>query len=82
MRGTAGIPGQGDAAAPACGDNEGTMTYLATGQAWRRIAGSQNALALAGAVLALAAFGQAVAEGLTHTVNAASSGSAPYAIAL
>jgi signal transduction histidine kinase len=58
------------------------MTYLATGPTWRRIAGSRNALALAGAVLALAAFGQAVAQGLTHTVNAASTGSAPYAIAL
>jgi signal transduction histidine kinase len=58
------------------------MTYLATGPTWRRIAGSQHALALAGAVLALAAFGQAVAQGLTHTVNAATTGSAPYAIAL
>jgi signal transduction histidine kinase len=58
------------------------MTYLATEPTWRRIAGSRNALALAGAVLALAAFGQAVAQGLTHTVNAASTGSAPYAIAL
>jgi signal transduction histidine kinase len=58
------------------------MTYLASGPTWRRIAGWHNAPALAGAVLALAAFGQAVAQGLTHTVNAATTGSAPYAIAL
>ena len=59
------------------------MTSMATGQTWRRIAGSPNALALAGALLALAAFGQAIAQALSHTVNAADvGGSVPYAVAL
>ena len=54
------------------------MTSMATGRTWRRIAGSPNALALAGALLALAAFGQAIVQGLAHTVNAADAGgSAP-----
>jgi len=52
------------------------------GRTWRRIAGSPNAQALAGALLALAAFGQALVEGLTHTVNASDTGSAPHVIAL
>jgi signal transduction histidine kinase len=60
----------------------GTMAGMATGLTWRRIAGSPNALALAGALLALAAFGQAMVEGLTHTVNASDTGSAPQVIAL
>ena len=59
------------------------MTSMATGRTWRRIAGSPNALALAGALLALAAFGQAIAQALNHTVNAVDvGGSAPYAVAL
>jgi signal transduction histidine kinase len=55
---------------------------MATGLTWRRIAGSPNGLALAGALLALAAFGQAMVQGLTHTVNASDTGSAPQVIAL
>ena len=55
---------------------------MATGLTWRRIAGSPSALALAGALLAVAAFGQAMVEGLTHTVNASDTGSAPEVIAL
>jgi signal transduction histidine kinase len=55
---------------------------MATVLAWRRIAGSPNALTLAGALLALAAFGQAMVQGLTHTVNASDTGSAPQVIAL
>jgi signal transduction histidine kinase len=55
---------------------------MATGLTWRRIAGSPNTLALAGALLALAAFGQAMVQGLTHTVNASDTGSAPQVIAL
>jgi signal transduction histidine kinase len=55
---------------------------MATGLTWRRIAGSPNALALAGALLAVAAFGQAMVQGLTHTVNASDTGSAPEVIAL
>ena len=39
------------------------MTSMATGRTRRRIAGSPSALALAGALLALAAFGQAIAQG-------------------
>ena len=59
------------------------MTSMATGRARRRIAGSPSALALAGALLALAAFGQAIAQGLGHTVNATDvGGSAPYTVAL
>jgi signal transduction histidine kinase len=59
------------------------MTSMATGRTRRRIAGSPNALAWAGALLALAAFGQAIAQALNHTVNAADvGGSAPYAVAL
>ena len=59
------------------------MTSMATGRTRRRIAGSPSALALAGALLALAAFGQAIAQGLGHTVNAADvGGSAPYTVAL
>jgi signal transduction histidine kinase len=59
------------------------MTSMATGQTRRRIAGSPSALALAGALLALAAFGQAIAQGLSHTVNATDiGGSAPYTVAL
>jgi signal transduction histidine kinase len=58
------------------------MTSMATGQTWRRIAGSPNALSLAGALLAVAAFGQAIVQGLTHTVNASDTGSAPQVIAL
>jgi len=53
------------------------------------MAGPPHAPALAGALLALAAFGQAVAQGLAHSVNANAPGSAaspggnvPYAIAL
>src|ERR1700733_2215021 len=60
----------------------GTMAGVATGLTWRRIAGSPNALALAGALLAVAAFGQAMVQGLTHTVNASDTGSAPEVIAL
>jgi signal transduction histidine kinase len=55
---------------------------MATGLTWRRIAGSPNALALAGALLALAAFGQAMVQGLAYTVNAADTGSAPQVISL
>jgi signal transduction histidine kinase len=55
---------------------------MATGLTWRRIAGSPNALALVGALLAVAAFGQAMVQGLTHTVNASDTGSAPEVIAL
>jgi signal transduction histidine kinase len=58
------------------------MTSMATGQTWRRIAGSPNALSLAGALLAVSAFGQAIVQGLTHTVNASDTGSAPQVIAL
>ena len=59
------------------------MTSMATGRTRRRIAGSPSALALAGALLALAAFGQAIAQGLSHTVNATDvGGSAPYTVAL
>src|ERR1700722_16916069 len=58
------------------------MAGMATGLTWRRIAGSPNALALAGGLLAVAAFGQAMVEGLTHTVNASDTGSAPEVIAL
>jgi len=56
---------------------------MATGRTWRRLAGPPHARALAGGLLALAAFGQAVAQGLTHTVNLADTGgNAPYTIAL
>src|ERR1700684_2309660 len=58
------------------------MAGMATGLTWRRIAGSPNALTLAGALLALAAFGQAMVQGLTHTVNASDTGSAPQVVAL
>ena len=59
------------------------MTCIATGPSWRRIAASPHALALAGALLALAAFGQAIGQGLTHSVNLADAGGvAPYTIAL
>jgi signal transduction histidine kinase len=65
------------------------MTTIATGLTWRRLAGSPNALALAGALLALAGFGQALVQGLAHNVNGTAPGSAaniggnvPYAIAL
>ena len=59
------------------------MTSMATGPTRRRIAGSPSALALAGALLALAGFGQAIAQGLSHTVNATDvGGSAPYTVAL
>jgi signal transduction histidine kinase len=59
------------------------MTSMATGRTRRPIAGSPSALALAGALLALAAFGQAIAQGLSHTVNATDvGGSAPYTVAL
>jgi signal transduction histidine kinase len=59
------------------------MTSMATGRTRRRIAGSPSALALAGALLALAGFGQAIAQGLSHTVNATDvGGSAPYTVAL
>ena len=59
------------------------MTSMATGRTRRRIAGSPSALALAGALLALAGFGQAIAQGLSHTVNATEvGGSAPYTVAL
>ncbi len=59
------------------------MTSMATGRTRRRITGSPSALALAGALLALAAFGQAIAQGLSHTVNATDvGGSAPYTVAL
>ena len=64
------------------------MTSMATGRT-RWIAGSPNALAWAGALLALAAFGQAIAEGLLHSVNgtapgspASPGGNVPYTIAL
>jgi signal transduction histidine kinase len=55
---------------------------MTTGLTWRRIAGSPNVLALVGALLAVAAFGQAMVQGLTHTVNASDTGSAPQVIAL
>src|ERR1700723_804077 len=58
------------------------MAGMATGLTWRRIAGSPNALALAGAPPSVAAFGQAMVQGLTHTVNASDPGSAPEVIAL
>src|ERR1700722_19914735 len=59
------------------------MTTMPTGRTGRRIAGSPSALALAGALLALAGFGQAIAQGLSHTVNATDvGGSAPYTVAL
>ncbi len=59
------------------------MTSMATGRTRRRSAGLPSALALAGALLALAAFGQAIAQGLSHTVNATDiGGSAPYTVAL
>jgi signal transduction histidine kinase len=65
------------------------MTTIATGPTWRRLAGSPNAPALAGALLALAGFGQALVQGLAHNVNGTAPGSpaniggnVPYAIAL
>ena len=66
LRGTARYPARGTRPVrPA-----GTMRdddFMATGRTRRRIAGSPSALALAGALLALAAFGQAIAQGLSHT---------------
>src|ERR1700722_18438526 len=58
------------------------MAGMATGLTWRGLVGSPNALTLAGALLALAAFGQAMVQGLTHTVNASDTGSAPQVVAL
>ncbi len=58
----AGIPGPGDAAGLACGDND----YMATGWA-QRIAAAPRSLTTVGVVLALAALGQAVAQALTPT---------------
>jgi signal transduction histidine kinase len=59
------------------------MTYAATGRTWRRIAAAPHAPAVTGALLALAAFGQAIAQGLTRSVNMADTGgNAPYTIAL
>ena len=65
------------------------MTSIATGPAWRRLARTAPTPALAGGLLALAAFGQALAQGLSHTVSgsapgspASPGGSAPYVIAL
>jgi signal transduction histidine kinase len=56
---------------------------MATGLAWRRIAGRPNALALAGALLALAAFGQAIAQAVSKGAAAPGDGDvALYAVAL
>ena len=56
---------------------------MATGLTWRRIAGPPNALALAGALLALAAFGQAIAQAVSKGAAApADGGIALYAVAL
>jgi signal transduction histidine kinase len=56
---------------------------MAIGRTWRRIAGSQNALALAGALLALAAFGQAIAQAFAQAAKTPNSGGvALYALAL
>ena len=71
----AGIPGPGDAAGLGCGDND----CMATG--WtQRIAAAPHSLTTVGVVLALAAFGQAIARAATlataHTVQATSAGTA------
>ena len=58
------------------------MTWMATGRTWRRIAGSPNALALAGALLALAAFSQAIAQAVSKGAAAPDGGAALYAAAL
>jgi signal transduction histidine kinase len=58
------------------------MTSMATGRTWRWIAGSPNALALAGALLALAAFGQAIAQAVSKGAAAPDGGAALYAAAL
>ena len=58
------------------------MTSMATRRTWRRIAGSPNALALAGALLALAAFGQAIAQAVSKGAAAPDGGAALYAAAL
>ena len=56
---------------------------MATGLTWRRIAGPPNALALAGALLALAAFGQAISQAVSKGAAApADGGIALYAVAL
>ncbi len=56
---------------------------MATGLTWRRIAGPPNALALAGALLALAAFGQAIAQAVSKGAAAPGDGGiALYAVAL
>jgi signal transduction histidine kinase len=55
---------------------------MATGRTWRRIAGSPNALALAGALLALAAFSQAIAQAVSKGAAAPDGGAALYAAAL
>jgi signal transduction histidine kinase len=58
------------------------MTWMATGRTRRRIAGSPNALALAGVLLALAAFGQAIAQAVSKGATAPDGGAALYAAAL
>ena len=56
---------------------------MATGLTWRRIAGPPHALALAGALLALAAFGQAIAQAVSKGAAAPGDGGiALYAVAL
>ena len=56
---------------------------MATGLTWRRLAGPPNALALAGALLALAAFGQAIAQAVSKGSAAPGDGGiALYAVAL
>jgi signal transduction histidine kinase len=55
---------------------------MAIERTWRRIAGSPNALALAGALLALAAFGQAIAQAVSKGAAAPDGGAALYAAAL
>jgi len=56
---------------------------MAIARARRRIAGSPNALALAGALLALAAFGQAIAQAFGQAAKTPSAGGAAlYAVAL
>jgi signal transduction histidine kinase len=56
---------------------------MAISRARRRIAGSPNALALAGALLALAAFGQAIAQAFGQAAKTPNAGGAAlYAVAL
>ena len=83
LRGTARIPGQGDAAGPACGDNEGVT--MATGRTRRRIVGSPSALALAGRAArrwprSARPIAQAVQQG--RGCRPPTAASAPYAVAL